>query len=163
MKKIVYSFHNKPLLLDNISKYDNSLENENRIFTVYTFDGTERLFKSLHKARFCEELNSEENEKPVIKIINTKNNKTFVEYEEWQKNLKFHKTDGPAKKWYWPNGNLKRESWYRWDKKHKEDGPAVKEYHSDGKLSTQEWWFNDIEYKKEDFEEIVLSNKMNMI
>ena len=85
--------------------------------------------------------------------------------QEWFKNGKLHREDGPAvvysdgtEKWF-KEGKLHREDgpavvypggtklWYKYDKIHREDGPAI--IYSDGNTS---FYLNGNMYTQEEFE-----------
>ncbi len=81
----------------------------------------------------------------------TKNNiKHQTKKTEWFNQGFKHRIDGPAVEDY--NGDT---FWYLFGELHREDGPAV-EYH-DGK---QEWFIHGTQYEKEDFEKLLLNEKL---
>jgi len=92
--------------------------------------------------------------------------------EEYYKNDKRHREDGPALNFYnehgikfreiyyidnhiegapadifyYENGQIYCEIYYKHDKLHRTDGPARIEYNIDGAIRTEEYWLNGTKY-----------------
>jgi antitoxin component YwqK of YwqJK toxin-antitoxin module len=73
---------------------------------------------------------------------------------EWRtEDGKFHREDGPAIIWYYPNGSIKREYFYIDGKFHRELGPAVICYNGDGSIKIERFYLNGeyLDYNKKGF------------
>jgi antitoxin component YwqK of YwqJK toxin-antitoxin module len=61
--------------------------------------------------------------------------------EEWfNKNGRLHREDGPARIWYYENGNPKHEDYYKNGKHHRENGPADTWYYENGNIKTKSYY-----------------------
>lgn len=75
----------------------------------------------------------------VIRYHNTpKNNKSS---EQWWKDGKQHREDGPAEVQWDENGNKEIEAWYKNGAWYKENGPAITAWYKNG-VKSYEYWFN---------------------
>ena len=66
--------------------------------------------------------------------------KIFI--EEWYKNGKPNREDGPARTDYYPRGEISSRVWYKEGFRHRVDGPARIEYRPDGSVSSQAYFLD---------------------
>jgi antitoxin component YwqK of YwqJK toxin-antitoxin module len=66
-----------------------------------------------------------------------------IRREEWSKDGRYHREDGPARIYYYRNGNIEHKAWYRDGKQHREDGPAGIGYDQDSTIQREGWYIND--------------------
>lgn len=67
-------------------------------------------------------------------------NRRAPKFEEWRnKTGRLHRTDGPARIEYWPNGQPHQKTWYQHGQQHRENGPAVTVYHPEGTIKHEQW------------------------
>ena len=67
-----------------------------------------------------------------------------IRYEEWYRNGKRHREDGPAWIRYLPDGSVAYDTWYQNGKRHREDGPAFIRYYPNGFGESEEWyWYGE--------------------
>ena len=59
-------------------------------------------------------------------------------YEEYYKDGKYHRENGPAKAWYFPDGEIMCEEYYLCGDLHREDEPAKILYYDNGKIEYEE-------------------------
>ena len=53
-----------------------------------------------------------------------------------------HREDGPARLWYYSNGNFKQRQWIIRGKLHREDGPALINQDKNGEIYHQRYYIN---------------------
>ena len=80
-------------------------------------------------------------------------------YEEWHKDEKLHRLDGPALISYYDNGNKSYEYWYKEGEYHREDGPSFIGYNLDGSKDYETWDLCDHEYTEFKHRELVELSK----
>jgi antitoxin component YwqK of YwqJK toxin-antitoxin module len=68
--------------------------------------------------------------------------------------FKFHRTDGPARIYYYENGKIEREYWYVEGKMHRTDGPARIYYYENGKREREHWYVDDKELNEEEIDKL---------
>ena len=62
---------------------------------------------------------------------------------EWRNaSGKYHREDGPAVIWHYPDGSIKREYFFLDGKFHRELGPAVICYNGDGSIKIERFYLN---------------------
>ena len=67
----------------------------------------------------------------------------------WYLNGKWHREDGPARQYWYENGQKKYEIWYLDNNKwHREDGPARQGWYENGNKKYEQWWLNGKEYTR---------------
>lgn len=69
-------------------------------------------------------------------------NKTKKKTEEWVKNGKLHRENGPAYLEWYDNGQIAGEGWYKNGKCHRENGPSYKQWHKNGQIWIEKWCKN---------------------
>lgn len=63
--------------------------------------------------------------------------------KEYYQNDELHREDGPAVIYYYENGQIEEEVYYQNGEIHREDGPAVIGYDEEGDVASREYWQND--------------------
>jgi antitoxin component YwqK of YwqJK toxin-antitoxin module len=61
--------------------------------------------------------------------------------------ITYHREDGPAYIYFWPNGNKKLEIWYLNGLRTKLDGPAVIEYYDNGNKKEEQWYVSEEQHR----------------
>jgi antitoxin component YwqK of YwqJK toxin-antitoxin module len=70
--------------------------------------------------------------------------------EEWfNKNSEYHRVDGPARIWYYENGNIKSKSYFSNNKLHREDGPATIRYYENGRIEFEAYYLNGTAHRED--------------
>ena len=65
-----------------------------------------------------------------------------LQSETWRLNDKLHRTDGPARIYYRPDGTVDYEQWWLHSQLHRADGPAYTIYWADGTVRYETWWMH---------------------
>jgi hypothetical protein len=76
-------------------------------------------------------------------------------FEKWHKDGEYHREDGPALISYFDNGSKEYEYWCKDDKIHREDGPARISYNLDGTKDYEWWYLHDQEYTESEHKELL--------
>ena len=84
-------------------------------------------------------------------IHNIKRKSLIHPVEEWWLDGNRHRTDGPAYRTWYENGELECEEWWLDGNRHRTDGPAYQRWYENGELECEEWWLNDLWYSKTDY------------
>lgn len=151
-------------VLNNISFNSNDMMGQNiKKHKVLTDDGY-IIVDNFQEARTCANISSGSTKKPIIiSFYNAPDNSEYTLYKEWQLDGKFHRTDGPAKEWFFTNGKPKKHEWYINDQKHRECGPAMIIFDAHGNAVNEEWWFNGTQYSEDSWVVVKIKNKMSII
>lgn len=62
-----------------------------------------------------------------------------LKFEQWYKNDKLHRDDGPANKMWHNNGRIFYEEWFIDGKLHRNNGPSIQAWYKNGNQFYQ-WW-----------------------
>ena len=90
-----------------------------------------RVNKSVHRFIY----------KNTRKEISFYGNYYKIQYNEWVKNGKLHRIDGPAINTYFESGQLCIEKWFKDGKCYRSNGaPAVICYYKNGQIKEEKWY-----------------------
>lgn len=71
-------------------------------------------------------------------------------YEHWRnEGGSFHRLDGPARRSWYPGGQVRYEEWYVNGDYHRLDGPAYRGWDERGQLEDEVWYINGVRYETE--------------
>ena len=84
-------------------------------------------------------------------IHNIKRKSLIHPVEEWWLDGNRHRTDGPAYRTWYENGELECEEWWLDGNRHRTDGPAYRPWYENGQPRSEGWYLDGKEYTKENY------------